>query len=192
MLCKKSYRGSKRGLQMHCKDLPAQILEKMRTSRDAPDGASLLRSHSWRYQLSAVTVSCATAAKLCDIICDRLQIDDLRAAFHDTNTRPLNSMNRRQTFAAAEGSSIPIPATAPRQANRQSLAPGKVTRPSSSQSSQQLASSQQSQQGSQGYHAPATVARGGSTYGATSVPLGWSGARGDAGNLRSSYAPATA
>lgn len=61
---------------------------------------------------------------------------------------------------------------------RQSIAP------------QGLASSQQSSQGSQTYVAPATVARAGSTYGG-GVALGWSGARGDAGHMRASYAPGT-
>ena len=102
-----------------------------------------------------------------------------------------NPMNRRQTLAN-DGSSIPVPSTAAR--HRQSVAP-KAGRPSSSQqsASSHLASSQQSQ-GSQGYqhhNIPATEGRARNTYGIGSVALGWSGAREDAGHLRSSHAPST-
>jgi len=92
---------------------------------------------------------------------------------------------RRQTLAT-DNSAIPAPHTAGRQ--RQSIAPGaresKHARPSTIHGGQQ-----QAQAGSS-YNAPATVARTGSTYGGN-VALGWSAARGDAGNLRSSYAPTT-
>lgn len=100
--------------------------------------------------------------------------------------------NRRQTLAT-DNTAIPAPSTAAR--HRPSMAPGgasKHARPSVAPGSSQPGSSQQSssQGQSQGhYNAPATVARSGNMYGSGNVALGWSAARGDAGNLRSSYAP---
>jgi hypothetical protein len=123
-------------------------------------------------------------------ICSKPALHTWRSAaphsnhFHERSTM----FNRRQTLAT-DNTAIPAPATAAR--SRQSVAPAaggssKHGRPSSAQGSQSQAGS------SQGYYnAPATVARSSNTYGAGSVALGWSAARGDAGNLRSSYAPTT-
>lgn len=107
---------------------------------------------------------------------------------------------RRQTLATDNNNTaIPVPATAGR--SRQSIAPGaasaaggsKHARPSTIHGSQSHQGQAGSSSGANVYNAPATVARTGHTYGSAggSVALGWSAARGDAGNLRSSYAPTT-
>ena len=98
---------------------------------------------------------------------------------------------RRQTLAATDNSAIPAPATAGR--SRQSIAPtasSKHARASTIHGSQSQGHGSNAASGST-YNAPHTVARTGHTYGSGNVALGWSAARGDAGNLRSSYAPTT-